>query len=187
MSKNGFYGMVFRPCSLTEEANEKLVMSSVYSVGSDFRKEYNNHIGAMQVVAECAKVFIIKNWQSVKDWSDLNVTIKTGKNKYDEYFNYKEPQPKVKKPEVPRTDGKRRVPAATYNSPILARFLKELDDEEKARHNPVTSFKNVDIDPSDGDFYVTINDNHYYLWDDEAIVVIADYIEKQIQKQTANV
>ena len=57
---NGIHGMTMRPCSLSQKENDKVVHSSKYSVRENFLQEYQDHIAALQIVAECAKVFILK-------------------------------------------------------------------------------------------------------------------------------
>jgi hypothetical protein len=37
--------------------------------------------------------------------------------------------------------------------------------------------------PTDGDFSVTINGNEHWWIQDEAVIIIADYIEKQLKTQ----
>jgi D-tyrosyl-tRNA(Tyr) deacylase len=41
----------------------------------------------------------------------------------------------------------------------------------------------VVLDPTDGDFSVTINGNEHWWIQDEAVIIIADYIEKQLKTQ----
>lgn len=72
---NKIYGIMMRPCSATQEANEKIMQGTDYSVTENFYKAYTNHKAAMQIVAECAKIYILKNYQQVKDWSDLEVVM----------------------------------------------------------------------------------------------------------------
>jgi hypothetical protein len=52
--------------------------------------------------------------------------------------------------------------------------------------NPAVSVSDVVLDPTDGDFSMTINGKeHWWLRDDE-VIVIAGYIEKQLEIQDGN-
>ena len=46
------------------------------------------------------------------------------------------------------------------------------------RQRPVESVTEPVLDPSDGDFSITINGRDHMWINDEAVVIIADYIEK---------
>jgi hypothetical protein len=45
-------------------------------------------------------------------------------------------------------------------------------------HNPIVELNDVVLDPTDGDFSVTINGKEHWWIEDSAIIKIADYIEK---------
>jgi len=167
-SENGIYGMLMRPCSLSQKENDKVVHSSKYSVRENFLQEYQDHIAAMQIVAECAKVSILKNWKEVKDWSELNVIIEVGgdKIKPTEYYNY-----------VPEDNGKYK------RNDILGKLRAKIDKENKKKHNPVISVSDVVLDTIDGDFSITINDKEHWLISNDSVIVIANYIEKYLTKK----
>jgi hypothetical protein len=61
-------------------------------------------------------------------------------------------------------------------------FFK-FDKAIKRNQNPVVTIDEVVLDPTDGDFSVTINGHQHWWIQDEAIIIIADYIEKQLKKQ----
>lgn len=164
--KNGIHGMIMRPCSLSNKENDKVVHSSDYSVKKNFLQEYQNHIAAMQIVAECAKVFILKNWKKVKDWSKLNVVIEDASENPTEYFNY-----------IPREKSKHK------DSKTFEKMFESLEKSDKKRHNPITSISDVVLDPTDGDFSLTINGKDHLWILDDSIIVIANYIEEQLNKQ----
>ncbi len=157
-------GMVFHPCSSTEEDNEKVWKSSEFYTDAHFMSEYRKHIVAMQHVAACAKIYITNNWKMVTDWSELKVII-TAKQGVTEYYNYVPKEPKVR--------------AGT--SAILGKMRKEIENEKKAKHNPIKEVTEVVLDPTDGDFSITINGKEHWWIDDESVIIIADYIEKQIK------
>lgn len=175
--------MMMRPVSMTDKENEKTVQSSKFSVTSNFYNEYRQHIAAMQIVAECAKVYVNKNWKKVKDWTNLNVimedanTLKGGLNnanggnplkEYVEYFNY---------------TGESKKNAKKWNSDIMAKFSLERDAKDKEKHNPIKKITEVVLDPSDGDFSLTVNGRSHMWISDSTIVIIADYVEQQLARE----
>lgn len=164
-------GSGFRPCFMEIKDFKEAYGSTEVSTDKDFLDNYRKHIEAMGIIAECAKIFILENWDKVNDWTDLNVMV--GKI---EYYNYKPRE--EPKPEQPRADGKRRV--KTVKSPRMEQMLEGWDKRNQERRNPVTSFTDVVLDPSDGDFFITINNTQHYMRDDE-IIIIADYIETQLK------
>ncbi len=167
-NQNKIYGMIMRPCSIDEAGNEKIMQSTDVSVTKDFYKSYSHHIAAMQIVAECAKIYISKNWEKVKDWSNLEVVVEdanTKDKKYIEYFKYIEKEnTKIRK-------------GSTY----IQKWLKKKDAEDKLRHNPIESVIDVVLDPSDGDFSLTINGRVHMWVSDTTVIIIANYIEQQLK------
>lgn len=170
--RNEIYGMMMRPVSTNAEDNEKTVQSSVYSVKEHFYNSYRHHIAAMQIVAECAKVYITKNWEQVKDWSDLEVIMEdanTPKDKeFADYFKYV---------------GKSKENSKRWNSDVMSKFLEKKDEEDKLRHNPILKVEGVVLDPTDGDFSLTVNGRNHMWISDSTVVIIADYIEQQLVKE----
>jgi hypothetical protein len=159
-------GFGFSPCFMTEAEFEEGYKSSVFYAEKDFRKEYEKHIAGMDHIANIAKIYIFKNWKLVKDWGNLEVVVKhgpTGDSTY--YYAYKE---RIRTKDYP--EGRNNI------------FLK-FDKERKRKQNPVKTMDNVVLDPTDGDFSVTINGHEHWWIQDEAVIIIADYIEKQIKKQ----
>ena len=41
------------------------------------------------------------------------------------------------------------------------------------------------LDPTDGDFSITINGKEHWWIQDEAVIIIADYIEKKLKKENS--
>ena len=164
------HGSIFSPCFMTEEEFENGYKSSIFYVNKDFKKEYENHIAAMGHIANIAKSYILNNWEKVKDWSDLEVFVihgPTGKGTY--YYSYKE-----------------RIRKKEYGSGMISDLLIKSDRRRKRNQNPILSISNVVLDPTDGDFSITINGNEHWWIQDEAVIIIADYIENQIKKDTPN-
>jgi hypothetical protein len=59
-----------------------------------------------------------------------------------------------------------------------------MDQREKEKHNPILEFNEVVLDPTDGDFSITVNGDQAHWWiQDEAVILIADYIEKQLNSK----
>jgi hypothetical protein len=82
-------GEVMRPCFMTEEQFEEGYQSSVFWTDKDFMNAYRKHIVGMGHIAECAKIFILKNWKKITDWTDLHLVVTHGPSgKVTEYFNY---------------------------------------------------------------------------------------------------
>lgn len=168
--KQQILGEVFTPVFMTEDEFEKGYKESIFWTDKDFMSEYRKHIAAMSHVSECAKIYILKNWTKVKDWSELDAVIVHGPSgKMTEYYNY-----------VPREiNNDHKIKEGAYSN-----LLKEIDEENKLKHNPIREFNEVILDPTDGDFSVTVNGNEEHWWiQDEAVIIIADYIEQQLKKQ----
>lgn len=160
-------GPIFTPCFMTEKEFEEGYKSSIFYVERDFRIEYEKHIEAMSHISNIAKIYILKNWKDVKDWSGLEVVVNhgpTGKRTY--YYSYKE-----------------KIGKKNYDSDIFLKF----DKERKRNQNPVLNINEVVLDPTDGDFSITINGKEHWWIQDEAIIIIADYIEERLKKQNEEV
>ena len=59
------------------------------------------------------------------------------------------------------------------------------DKKKKRNQNPVLTINNVVLDPTDGDFSITINGKEHWWIQDEAVIIIADYIEKRLKKENS--
>lgn len=151
------YGIVMRPCSLNEVDNEKVMRSTKYFAEKGFYQKFTDYTAAKQIVAESAKIFICKHYTEVKDWSALKVDIVDNTGTTTEYYKHDE---------------------AGWNKKL--KFVRDLMESSKKDENPVTSLTNVVLDPTDGDFSLTINGKNHLWIDDDSIVIIADYIEKQL-------
>lgn len=161
------HGSIFSPCFMTEEEFANGYKNSIFYVDKDFKKEYENHIAAMGHISNIEKSYILNNWERVKDWSDLEVVVihgPTGNSTY--YYSYKE---KIRKKE--------------YGSGMISDLLIKSDRKRKRNQNPVLTINEVVLDPTDGDFSITINGKQHWWIQDGAVIIIADYIEKQIVKE----
>ena len=160
---NGIFGLVFRPASMTLAQNARAMHSSVHSVTDGFMDAYREHKAAMQIVAECAKIYIHKNYRKV-DWSELEVVVEDNSGKPTKYYNY-HPHEKRKS-----------------KSDVISRLMERIERDNKKRNNPVVSFHDVVLDPTDGDLSVTINGKDHLWLSDDTVIVIANYIEQQKKK-----
>jgi hypothetical protein len=156
-------GMILRPCSMTEEDNEAVMKTSKYYTESDFHKKYSENIAANQIIAESAKIFILKNYKSIKDWSLLDVTIRDNTGKETRYYKFIENKWK----------GKHK----------RADFLDKFFDKMKDNQNPIESLTEAVLDPTDGDFSITINGKDHLWIDDGSVITIANYIEKKLNSE----
>jgi hypothetical protein len=158
-------GQIFNPCFMTEADFEEGYKRSNFYVDKNFLEEYRKHMVAMDHVANIAKSYIFNNWKKIEDWSDLDVIIRAGNTgKETHYYKYV-------KHEGIKPKGK-----------IASEFFEEIRKEREENQNPIIVFNDVVLDPTDGDFSVTINETEHWWINDDAIITIADYIEKQLSK-----
>lgn len=162
------YGSLMNPCFVTEADFEEAYRNSKFYVDSDYLKEYQKHLAALEHIANIAKSYILKNWKKVSDWKDLEVTIIHGPTgEATEYYNY-----------IPYDSSQKE------SSEIWQRMMVGVDEENQKRHNPILEVNSVVLDPSDGDFSITINGDREHWWiQDEAVILIADYIEKKLNNK----
>lgn len=159
------HGLLMYPCSLTQRDHEKTIFSSDHAVSKDFKKTYENYIALMQIVAESAKIYILNNYKKVKEWSDLEISIVDNSGKETFYYKY-----------WPRK-------SKFLSTTPLSTIMSKLEIRRKSWHNPVKKISDAILDTSDGDFSVKIN-NRWHNWiDKESVIVLADYIEKQLTKK----
>jgi hypothetical protein len=164
--ENMIFGMLMRPCSMTEEDNEAVMQSSDLSVKKDFMSAYRNHIAGMEIVGECAKIYILKNYEKVKDWTDLHVVIEDNSKKPTEYYNWKE-----------------MSPSTGRGSKIFDEIMRKGNERRKKRHNPIVTLTDCVLDTTDGDFSLKINGRDHLWISDDSVVIIADFIEQELKKQ----
>lgn len=155
------------PSSLNQRDHEKTIFSAKEAIKSDFRKTYQNHIGILQVIAESAKIFILNNYKKVRNWSDLEISIVDNSGKETFYYNHKEEKVKLK----------------NIRSGYYSKRVNSLLNRRKKWHNPVKKVSDVVLDTSDGDFSLDINGKPHLWIDKESVIVLADYIEKSINKK----
>lgn len=153
---------MFRPGSFSREENEKTWKRSVFYTDNNFMENYEKYSAAKKHVAECAKIFLEKNWKIVRDWSDLHVTIVDNTGTSTEYYKHKE-----------------------LSEEFLGKRIGlsvRAHEERKHRHNPINKISSMVLDHMDGDFSVEINGKSHLWIDDDSIIVIADFVEKELEK-----
>jgi len=176
-------GQLFSPCFMTEDEYEAGYKRSEFYVESDFMDAYRKHMVAMSHVANIAKVYILKNWQGVTDWGDLEVKITHGPTgEVTHYYNHdREMQRRVERNERSKAYAKER---GIKRSSTIDDLLDRMDERKKSLHNPIITVDKVVLDPTDGDFSITVNGGEEHWWiGDEEVIIIADYIEEQLKTE----
>lgn len=102
---------------------------------------------------------------------NLNVIVRDNSKKTTEYFNYIEGK---------RT--KRRIRGNKNSSDVLDKIIDRIEKEDKEKHNPIKTISDIVLDSSDGDFSLKINGKNHNWISDDTVIMIADYIEKQLNK-----
>lgn len=175
-------GKLFSPCFMTVEEYEEAYKNSTLYVESDYMGEYSKRIAEMSHIADTAKLYILKNWQRVTDWGDLEVTITHGPTGKTTHYYDHERAIQLRAERKAKERGLDKIKRSTVMDDLLAR--REERDREK--HNPIISINNVVLDPTDGDFSVTINGDQEHWWiGDEEVIIIADYIEQQLKEKNS--
>ena len=179
-------GKLFSPCFMTVEEYEEAYKTSTLYVESDYMGEYSKRIAEMSHIADTAKLYILKNWQKVTDWGDLKVTITHGPTgKTTHYYNHERTiqlrgERKAKAEQKAKERGLDKIKRSTVADDLWAR----MEERDSKKHNPIVSVNEVVLDPTDGDFSITINGTNEHWWiGDEEVIIIADYIEQQLKKE----
>jgi hypothetical protein len=177
------HGSFFSPCFSTEEEYENAYKESIFYVEKDFMKEYQKHLAALPHIASIAKSYVLNNFEKVTDWANLDVVIIHGPTgEWTEYYNNEKILPPVKEKE-PSEKAKKFLELVSKKPRKESDFMKKwrdrMEDSNLLRHNPIHVIDKVVLDPSDGDFSITVNGKEHWWIQDEAVIIIADYIEKQ--------
>ena len=109
---------------------------------------------------ECAKIYILDNYNKIEDYSDLSLTLRCANHENVVYFG--------KKMELKT---KKRI-----------KIFDEIMEDLNNRTIKIISFDSVVWDWSDGDFSVTLNGVDYNWIDSRSIIDIAEYIEERLKK-----
>lgn len=182
--KKQIHGQIFSPCFMTEEEFEEGYKNSIFYVDSNFMEEYRKHLAALPHVASVAKSYILKNWEKVTNWENLDVVIVHGPTgEWTEYYNNEKELPPVEEEEPSEAKKKFLEKQKPKRSSVLDDFLKQMEEDNKLKHNPIKTIDKVVLDPTDGDFSITVNGKEHWWIQDEAVIIIADYIENQLKIQ----
>ena len=146
-------GMLFYPCSMDFEGFKETWKRSEFYLESDFFKQHNLHVTAAQHITECAKIYIMENWEKVTDWSNIHLNLYHRKEKKDYYFSPKRNNPQKE-------------------TKSESQFRKLL-----GKNTPLSGFTKIVLDPTDGDLSVTIKRKQFLWIKAEAVITIAQYIE----------
>ena len=159
------HGNLLRTCYMDLDSFERGAKSGVFHVESNFKEEYRKHLIALEQVATSAKAYLIKNWEKVQDWSNLNIIIKDNSKKKTEYYNH--------------------TPDTLYEgaSDLEKKFHDIMNEVGEKKHNPINSLGKVVLDTTDGDFSLTINGNDHLWISDDSVIALAAYVEQQLEKQ----
>ena len=149
------------PCFTSEEDFEKAVVGSVYGTKDDFMDKYRDHLVACELIASCAKSYILKHHKEIEDWSELDVKITDNSGETTHYFKF--------------------VPFGSEGSSHISDAFKKMDEWSKANQNPIKTIDDVVLDPSDGDLSLDVNGKPHLWIDDESCIVIADFIENKLK------
>lgn len=178
------FGKLFSPCFATVEEYEAAYKNSTLYIKSGYMDEYRKRLAEMSHIANTAKIYILKNWRKVTDWSDLEVSIthgQTGEVTY--YYNH------VRTIELyaQRIEKSKQYAdkKGIKSSNAMDKILERREKKKAKLHNPVITVDKVVLDPTDGDFSITINGTNEHWWiGDEEVIIIADYIEQKLKKET---
>ncbi len=166
-------GEVLRISSATVEDFTARLQGTKGFIEKDFYEEYQFHIIMKQRIARAAKVFLIHNWEKVNDWTKMDVVIRDNSKTKTKYYNH---VPQVIKEDI--NEGHRTKTEDTFD-----RIMAEHDEWMAKKHNPVVSLTEMVLDPTDEDFSVTINGKNHNWIDNDSVIIIADYVEKQLAAQ----
>jgi hypothetical protein len=134
-----------------------------YKLEHDFQNNYYEVLYNASKIASNAKKYIMNNYKSITDWSELSVTVIDGRDGNTvEFYNFDT--------------------CSAAGGFIGYEPLKNtLNKWRKEKHNPIVSLTDCCLDKFDDDFSLTINGIEFYWIDDEAVIEIANYIERHIK------
>lgn len=178
-------GPLFSSLFMTIAEYEDNYKKSLFYVERDYMQEYRKHITGMCHVASIAKIYILKNWQKVTDWGDLEVKITHGPTgKVTHYYNHEREMQRA----TDRIERSKKCEANTgiKRSRVLDKLFESLEERKAHLHNPIINVNKVILDSTDGDFSIVINEKDDHWWiSDEEIIIIADYIEQQLKTKNS--
>lgn len=123
----------------------------------DFETRYVEFSTEVRSVIEAAKIYILDNYEKVKDYKTLHLMMRCANHEGTQYFGTKSK----------RNGGQ---------SKIFNKLIKELNDKTIE----IKTFDKAVYDWTDGDFSVVFNGVSYNWIDGSSIIDIASHIERKL-------
>jgi len=127
-----------------------------------FIQKYFDKLDEASRIASVAKTYIVSNWESIKDWSQLSISVENG-SIYS---------PNEKESEIYSPDGMKIESFQTKKERVIV------------EPNPVKTLE-VIYDELDGDMSLTINGEEWWFIENETVCFLANFIEKTIEPEEA--
>lgn len=162
-----------------EEGVLKRLRSTEAYVQGKFEDEYQYHLSKANSIVQSAKIYILDNYEKVKDWAELNLTIQRSGARIDFYgMKAAERERRYPKKES-ETLLERKDKARVFKSESIDKILKDLDEITIQ----IEKIHDVAYDWTDGDFSIKINGKLYIMIDRTnpgVVIEIASFIKKQL-------
>lgn len=142
-----------------EEVLSGIRSGKKYKEGN-FETRYVELSVEIRSIVEAAKIYILDNYEKVKDYEDLHLMLRCANHEGTQYFG---------KRSKPKKEGKK-------GSGILSKAIAELDKQTIE----IKKFEKAVYDWTDGDFSVVFNGVSYNWIDAGSIIDIASHIERKL-------
>ena len=142
-----------------EEVLSGIRSGKKYKEGN-FETRYIEFSMEIRSIVEAAKIYILDNYEKVKDYKDLHLMLRCVNHEGTQYFG------KRSKPKKEGAKGSGR----------LRKVIAELDKQTIE----IKKFDKAVYDWTDGDFSVTFNGVDYNWIDSSSIIDIASHIERKL-------
>ena len=140
-----------------EEEARSLIRGGQKYKERDFETRYVEFSTEVRSVIEAAKIYILDNYEKVKDYKTLHLMMRCANHEGTQYFGTKSK----------RNGGQ---------SKIFNKLIKELNDKTIE----IKTFDKAVYDWTDGDFSVVFNGVSYNWIDGSSIIDIASHIERKL-------
>ena len=159
-----------------EESIQKIRECQPYK-DQNFGEEWHKRAAEMEYITQCAKIYILDNYKEVKDWMPLSIRQLHSANNKPIYVRMKDAERDRRKTLLPQSETP-LTPSTTRraSNDRIIKIFKKLDKESVM----VTTFDDCVYDYTDGDFSVKFNGKWYNWIRPNAIIEIANFIEKNI-------
>ena len=125
--------------------------------GGNFETSYIEFVSETRSLVEAAKVYILDNYEKVKDYKTLHMILRCANHEGTVYFGTKSKRSKG-------------------GSKIFNKLISELNDKTIE----IKTFDKAVYDWTDGDFSVVFNGESYNWIDSNSIIDIAAHIERKL-------